>query len=90
MDPILRNDQLSTINAAITASGKGFAPDKMDTRFGGTISPVGYNNYVYQNISLDGNIRENSFQFTTDINDPNIDLNGTASGYLFGQYCLQV
>jgi hypothetical protein len=81
---ILRNDQLSTINAAITASGKGFAPDKMDTRFGGTIYSVGYNNYVYQNISLDGNIRENSFQFTTDINDPNIDLNGTASGTFSG------
>jgi len=79
---ILRNPQLSTLSANLTLSGQGFAADKMNTQFKGSIYAIGYNNYVYRNIALNGNIRQNTFNVTTDINDPNIDLNGTVTGNL--------
>ena len=77
---ILRNPQMSTISTDLTVSGKGFTPDKMNSKFKGSIHALGYNDYMYRNITLDGTLQQNTFTITTDINDPNIDLNGTASG----------
>jgi translocation and assembly module TamB len=79
---ILRNDQLTTISADLTVSGNGFVAEKMDTRFKGAIHAVGYNGYVYRNINLDGSLQRNTFAVNADINDPNVDLNGTATGNL--------
>jgi len=79
---ILRNPQLSTISANMTVSGQGFVAEKMNTQFKGSIYAIGYNNYVYRNITLNGNIHQNVFTVTTDVNDPNVDLNGTATGNL--------
>src|SRR5207253_2695526 len=77
-----RNNQITTISTDITLSGSGFTPEKMNTKFKGTIYSVGYNSYTYRNISLDGMFKQNSFAVTTNIKDPNIDFNGTASGNL--------
>ncbi|MFI5131049.1 MAG: translocation/assembly module TamB domain-containing protein [Chitinophagales bacterium] len=79
---ILRNDQLSTISSDLTISGKGFTPEKMDIKFKGPVYAVGYNDYLYRNINLDGSLRQNSFAVNADINDPNVALNGTATGTL--------
>ncbi len=79
---ITRNEQLNTISTDVTVSGKGFTPDKMNIKFKGSIHAIGYNDYVYRNIALSGNIEQKKFTITTDINDPNIDVNGTASGDL--------
>lgn len=77
---ILRNPQLTTLSANMSISGKGFTPDKMTTKFKGTIYAVGYNNYVYRNINLDGDLHQNDFTAIASIHDPNIDLNGQATG----------
>src|SRR5688572_7639845 len=77
---ILRNDQLGNVSANLTVSGKGFTPSSLDTRFRGSVHALQFNGYVYRNMNLDGNIRQSSYTIRTDINDPNIDLNGTVSG----------
>ncbi|HET6769516.1 MAG TPA: translocation/assembly module TamB domain-containing protein [Chitinophagaceae bacterium] len=77
---ILRNEQIGNVSANVTVSGKGFTPDKMNTKFKGDIYSIAYNDYVYRNINVDGSLQGSSFNVITDINDPNITFNGTISG----------
>src|SRR6187431_1875612 len=81
---ILRNDQFKNISANVTVSGKGFTADKADTKFKGDIYSIAYNGYVYRNINVNGSINGSSLNVVTDINDPNIDLNGTLTGNISG------
>ena len=81
---ILRNEQVKNISANVTVSGKGFMPGKINTKFKGDIYSIVYNDYVYRNINVDGNINGSSLNVITDINDPNIDLNGTLTGNISG------
>ena len=81
---ILRNDQVENISANVTVSGKGFTPGKINTKFKGDIYSIAYNDYVYRNIKVDGNINGSSLNVVTDINDPNLDLNGTLTGNISG------
>ena len=77
---ILRNEQVGSVSANVTVSGKGFTPGKLNTNFRGNIYAVEYNNYTYRNINVDGSIRGDAIHVKTDVNDPNIDINGTLTG----------
>ncbi|HEX6170179.1 MAG TPA: translocation/assembly module TamB domain-containing protein, partial [Chitinophagaceae bacterium] len=77
---VLRNDQFKNISANVTISGKGFTPGKMNTNFKGDVYAIAYNDYVYRNININGSINGSSLHVVTDINDPNLDLNGTLTG----------
>jgi hypothetical protein len=77
---ILKNPSMGSLSATLTATGTGFTPDAINTKFRGTIHNVGFNKYNYHNISLDGFLRKTVFEITTDIDDPNIDLEATVSG----------
>ncbi|HEU5164370.1 MAG TPA: translocation/assembly module TamB domain-containing protein, partial [Chitinophagaceae bacterium] len=77
---ILRNDQFKSVSGNIRVSGKGVTPGKLNTNFKGDVYAVSFNNYVYRNIKVDGTINGYSLNVITDINDPNLDLNGTLSG----------
>ena len=81
---IVRNDQVENISANVTVSGKGFTPGKINTKFKGDIYSIAYNDYVYRNIKVDGTIKGSSLNVITDINDPNLDLNGTLTGNISG------
>ena len=59
---------------------KDLLPGKINTKFKGDIYSIVYNDYVYRNINVDGNINGSSLNVITDINDPNLDLNGTLTG----------
>lgn len=87
---ILRNPQVGVLSANIQAYGTGFTPDAINTNFKGTIYSVRYNNYVYRNIRLDGSLHKTVFNIHTAINDPNIDLNLTASGDYAGNPSFKV
>ncbi|HEU4472277.1 MAG TPA: translocation/assembly module TamB domain-containing protein, partial [Flavisolibacter sp.] len=80
---ILRQpDQFGSLSGDFTFNGKGITPQAMDARFTGNITSFGYNRYQYRNIRLNGSLRRSVFDVTADINDPNADLNLTASGSL--------
>ncbi|MBD0294927.1 MAG: translocation/assembly module TamB [Flavisolibacter sp.] len=79
---ILRNPAMGPLSANISINGKGFTPDVMNTTMNGTIYAVGYNNYTYRNIRIDGSMRQNVFAVNTDISDPNIDLTASVGGTL--------
>ncbi|HWN87666.1 MAG TPA: translocation/assembly module TamB domain-containing protein [Chitinophagaceae bacterium] len=77
---ILRNDQVKSVSGNIRVSGKGVTPGKLNTNFKGDVYAISFNDYVYRNIKVDGGINGYSLKVITDINDPNIDLNGTLTG----------
>ena len=77
---VLRNDQLGNVSANVTVSGTGFTPEKTNTRFKGDVYAVEYNGYTYRNINVDGTVKGSMLDVRTDINDPNLDFNGTITG----------
>jgi hypothetical protein len=79
---IIRNNTIGALTTTMRVSGSGTTPEAMNVRFNGVVNSFAYNNYTYRNVRLDGSLRQNTFNVTTDIRDPNIDLSGTASGNL--------
>ena len=77
---ILRDKQFGGVSANMNFSGQGFASGKMNTNFKGDIYSINYNDYVYRNINVNGSIKGSSLHVITDINDPNLHLNGTLTG----------
>jgi hypothetical protein len=78
---ILRNKvPVGTLSARFTMAGTGFTPDAMNTTFKGAVYSVGYNNYTYRNINLNGSLKQNVFAVNADLRDPNIDFTAQASG----------
>ncbi|HET6227538.1 MAG TPA: translocation/assembly module TamB domain-containing protein, partial [Bacteroidia bacterium] len=77
---ILRNDQFKNISGNIKVSGKGVTPGKLNTNFKGDVYSISFNDYVYRNIKVDGTINGYSLNVITDINDPNLDLDGMLTG----------
>lgn len=77
---IIKNDQFKNVSANVRVSGKGFTPGKINTNFKGDIYAINYNGYVYRNINVDGSINGSSLNVVTDINDPNLDMNGILTG----------
>ncbi|MGE5518828.1 MAG: translocation/assembly module TamB domain-containing protein [Candidatus Dadabacteria bacterium] len=78
---ILRQQgQIGTFTANMSFNGRGFTPNSINTRFAGTISSGGFNNYQYHDVRLSGTLKGTAFNVKTNINDPNIDVNLVASG----------
>ena len=80
LNQIIRGVDVGAVTANLNVSGKGFDPKNINTNVNGVISSIYYNKYNYRNIRLDAKLRGNAFNVTADINDPNVDLKGTASG----------
>lgn len=88
---ILRQeDQMGSITATFSFNGKGLDPNTMDTRFAGNIASAGYNKYQYHDIKISGTLKKTVFDVTTDVHDPNISLNLTASGNMTENGSLKV
>lgn len=75
---ILADKKFGIIATKIDVSG--IIPDKhhkndMQLSAKGTISRFDYNNYIYHNITIDGNLRKGIIDGIASIKDPNIDIN---------------
>lgn len=77
---ILKNPSLGSVSASVTATGTGFTPDAINTKFKGTIYNVGFNKYTYRNINLDGSLHKTVFDVNAAVNDPNLDFTAAVSG----------
>jgi hypothetical protein len=76
---IMQNPQLGSISGSFNVNGKGFTPQSMNTAFKGNIYSVGFNQYNYRNIALNGTLRNNKLNANIDANDPNASFDLTAS-----------
>jgi hypothetical protein len=72
--------QIGNLSGSFTVNGRGASPKNINTRFTGNIASVGYNQYQYHNIRLDGSLKGTSFSVHADAKDPNAALDLTASG----------
>ena len=71
---------IGNLTGTFTVNGSGASPKAINTRFSANIASVGYSNYQYRNIKLDGSLRGTAFTIHADANDPNAVLDLTASG----------
>lgn len=71
---------IGNLTGRFTATGHGLTPQTINTRFNAVVNSVGYNNYNYRNIALNGTLRKTAFNVTASVKDPNAALNLTASG----------
>ncbi|MEI6949578.1 translocation/assembly module TamB domain-containing protein [Paraflavisolibacter sp. H34] len=87
---ILQNPQVGTLSGVFSTNGTGFTPEAMNANFKGNIYSFGFNKYTYRNIALHGSMRKGTYNVTTTANDPNIDLDLTATGTTTGKPSLKV
>ncbi|MGV3657344.1 MAG: translocation/assembly module TamB domain-containing protein, partial [Chitinophagaceae bacterium] len=77
---ILRNPQLGSVSAALTATGRGFTPNSINTNFKGEVYSLGFNNYTYRNIAMTGWLNKSNFSADIDAADPNAYFDISARG----------
>jgi autotransporter translocation and assembly factor TamB len=67
--------QFGTVTGNFYVKGAGTTADNANAVFTADVNSIGYNQYRYQNIKLDGSIANRAFDVTADVNDPNADVN---------------
>ncbi len=70
----LSRKDISKISLDFDIEGQGFTQKYLNTSAIGVVSKVTYNNYTYQNITLDGKFKSPLFQGIINVNDPNLVL----------------
>ena len=58
----------------LTLDGKGFSLKTIQTKIEGEIDLLGFNNYNYKSITLNGELGNNIFNGEIDVNDDNIEM----------------
>jgi translocation and assembly module TamB len=80
MNRIMPAAGIGSVSANLHITGTGFTPETFNAKVNGRIHSIGYNNYNYRNIALNGTVKQSAFNMKADIRDPNADLTGTFSG----------
>jgi len=83
---IIRNPQLGSISANLTARGTGFDPNTMNATAKGTIQAATFNKYTYRDVSFDGSIAGKYAKINLNSNDPNAHLTLNGNANLAGKY----
>lgn len=71
---IASTTSLGKMNANLTFDGRGFTPETVSTLIQGTISSFDFENYIYKNITVEGNLKNPKFNGKLTINDPNLKM----------------
>ncbi|MBP8793155.1 MAG: translocation/assembly module TamB [Lutibacter sp.] len=72
---LLNDPSLGLFSMEGNVDGEGFSLIKMNTSVKGVISKCLYNNYSYQDIKINGVVKNKHFNGETEVNDENIKLN---------------
>lgn len=67
-------DVVGAVSLSAKIKGKGFEVKSMNTSVDGNIQSITYNNYKYQNIKIDGLLKDQIFQGDLISKDPNADF----------------
>lgn len=71
---LLKDPLLGSFSMDAEISGQGFTLEHLDTEIQGTIRKHQYKGYTYQNIVIDGKIKDKLFSGKMNANDPNLKL----------------
>jgi len=68
---LMQSKNLGISSFDLYVNGKGFTEQSLDTKIDGKIQAFEYNNYIYNNISVDGNLKYPIFNGKLNSKDPN-------------------
>lgn len=77
LGPLIKDNNVGYISINTTLKGAGFDPQSGNVALDARIKYIDYNNYRYQQITLDGELNKKIFDGSFIINDPNAHLNMT-------------
>ena len=72
---IIQNPLIGKISLEANINGKGFTFENINTSVKGKISKYEYNQYAYQDITVNGVFKNKNFNGEMEVNDDNIKLN---------------
>lgn len=70
----LNTKQLGNVALTGTVKGRSFTLDNLNADFKGEVARIQYGGYTYQDISINGNFKNDVFKGRASINDPNIQI----------------
>ena len=70
----LDNDKLGVADLELELKGKGFTLSSLDSYIDGTVKRLQFNGYEYNDISIEGEVKDKLFKGNLDIKDNNISL----------------
>nr|WP_230476305.1 translocation/assembly module TamB domain-containing protein [Faecalibacter bovis] len=77
---LISNQQVGKITGNVSINGQSFDLARANTSINGKIKQAKFNQYNYQNLALKGKINNGIFDVNAVSDDPNANLNLTASG----------
>ena len=83
---IKQDTVIGNLSFSGSAKGKGFNYKTMVAVIKGKVASVGYNKYDYKNITLNAELKNGNIVSDGSIDDPNIQLNYTATANVSGKY----
>ncbi|ANH80202.1 hypothetical protein A8C56_03690 [Niabella ginsenosidivorans] len=78
LGPLLKDEKLGNVSFSAKLKGAGFDPQSGAVALSAAIRYIDYNQYRYNNVTVDGELNKKVFNGKLVINDPNadLDLNG--------------
>ncbi|GAB5399461.1 MAG: translocation/assembly module TamB domain-containing protein [Aureisphaera sp.] len=78
MGKLTNSISFGKVNANVSIDGRGFTAKTVNTKINGIISSFDFENYVYKDIVVSGNLKDPIFNGKLSIDDPNVklDFNG--------------
>lgn len=70
---------IANLSASLDVKGKGFKFEDLNSFMKGRIHSIRFNNYLYNNIALNGNFIKKQFQGTVSCSDPNLLMSSSGS-----------
>lgn len=83
---LLKNDSIGKITAQAKIKGTGFNPKTANTVANVNVIKATYSRYTYQNLLVDGKIRNGFFDAKANIKDPNLKFDLVSSGSFKDKY----
>jgi len=72
--PFIGDLKFGLLNAEVSVEGKGFDLSNFDTQVHGIVKSIAINDYVYNNITLDGRLQPNHFKGEAFVVDENLEV----------------
>lgn len=83
---LIKDKTIGKISLKATAKGTGLDPKTARAKINGNLIKLFYNNYTYQNLTLNGNINNGLFDVNADMTNPNLTFDLITSGSFKDKY----
>lgn len=82
---IIQNNDLEKVSASVVAKGSSLDLKKSNASVNTTIHYANYKDYRYENIQMEGDLKEGKYDVRLVSKDPNVDIAVSAKGRYYGK-----